>query len=64
MLLDGTRDRSALRRDLKELFESGSLALLDENIKPVTDMNAVTKRIDDELDEVLNQIARTALLMG
>jgi hypothetical protein len=37
---------------------------LDENIKPVTDMNAVTKRIDDELDEVLNQIARTALLMG
>jgi methyltransferase-like protein/ubiquinone/menaquinone biosynthesis C-methylase UbiE len=64
MLLDGTRDRSALRRGLKELFESGSLALLDENIKPVTDMNAVTKRIDDELDEVLNQIARTALLMG
>ena len=63
-LLDGSRDRSALRRELLEIFESGKLDLLDKDGKPVRDMGAVSKAIDAELEEFLQQAARTALLMG
>jgi methyltransferase-like protein len=63
-LLDGSRDRDALRKDLMQIFESGKLALLDGDGKPVSDMSLVSKTIDDELEEFLQKASRTALLMG
>ena len=47
-----------------KIFESGKLDLLDKDGKPVRDMGAVSKAIDAELEEFLQQAAQTALLMG
>jgi len=63
-LLDGSRDRTALRTDLLQIFESGKLTLLDGDGKPVSDMSIVSKAIDDELEVFLQKASRTALLMG
>jgi hypothetical protein len=62
MLLDGTRDHGALRKELFKLFESGALTLLDAD-KPVSDMQIVEKRIAAETENVLGGLARTAVLM-
>ena len=62
MLMDGTRDHDALRKDLLQLFESGALTLLDGD-KPVSDMQTVEKRIAAETEDVLGGLARLAVLM-
>jgi methyltransferase-like protein/2-polyprenyl-3-methyl-5-hydroxy-6-metoxy-1,4-benzoquinol methylase len=62
MLMDGTRDHDALRKDLLKLFESGALTLLDGD-KPVRDMQMVEKRITAEAEDVLGSLARLAVLM-
>jgi hypothetical protein len=62
MLMDGTRDHDALRRDLLKLFESGALTLLDGD-KPVNDMQTVEKRVAAETEDVLGSLARLAVLM-
>jgi methyltransferase-like protein/cyclopropane fatty-acyl-phospholipid synthase-like methyltransferase len=62
MLLDGTRDRAALRSDLLELFKSGKLTI-EEGGQPVVDMKIVEKRIDAETEQTLQDLARTALLV-
>jgi methyltransferase-like protein len=62
MLMDGTRDHDALRRDLLELFKSRVLTL-QEGDKPVSDMEIVEKRIAAETEDVLGGLARVAVLM-
>jgi methyltransferase-like protein len=62
MLMDGTRDHAALRKDLLQLFESGALTLLDGD-KPVTDMQTLEKRIAAETEDVLADLARMAVLV-
>jgi cyclopropane fatty-acyl-phospholipid synthase-like methyltransferase len=62
MLMDGTRDHDALRKDLLKLFESGALTLLDGD-KPVSDMQMVEKRIAAETENLLGGLARMAVLM-
>ena len=63
-LLDGSRDRAALRADLMHMFESGKLTLHDEGGKLVDDMQIVSKTIDEQLDRALQTFARGGLLMG
>jgi methyltransferase-like protein/2-polyprenyl-3-methyl-5-hydroxy-6-metoxy-1,4-benzoquinol methylase len=62
MLMDGTRDHNALRKDLLGLFESGALTLVDDG-KPVRDMRIVEKRIAEVTENVLGGLARAAALM-
>jgi cyclopropane fatty-acyl-phospholipid synthase-like methyltransferase len=62
MLMDGTRDHEALRKDLLGLFESRALTLLEDD-KPVNDMQAIEKRIAAETENVLAGLARMAVLM-
>ena len=62
MLMDGTRDHDALRKDLLKLFESGALTLLDGD-KPVSDWRMVENRIAAETENVLGGLARLAVLM-
>jgi methyltransferase-like protein/cyclopropane fatty-acyl-phospholipid synthase-like methyltransferase len=63
MLMDGTRDHEALRKDLLQLFESGTLTLLDGD-KPVRDMQTVENRIAAETEDTLGALARMAVLMA
>ena len=63
-LLDGSRDRTALRTDLLQVFASGKLDLLNEEGKVVSDMSIVSKAIDDELEDFLQNVWRAAILMG
>jgi methyltransferase-like protein len=63
-LLDGARDRSALRADLLEVFASGTLDLLDGDGKVISDMSVVSRAIDGELEDFLQKASRTAVLMG
>ena len=63
-LLDGSRDRTALRTDLLQVFASGTLDLVDGDGKVISDMSLVSKTIDDELEEFLQKASRTAVLMG
>jgi hypothetical protein len=62
-LLDGSRDRSTLRADLLQVFETETLDLLDGDGKPIRDMCVVGKAIDAELEVFLDRASRTALLM-
>jgi len=62
MLMDGTRDHYALRKDLLELFKSGVLTL-QEGDKPIADMGTVEERIAAETENVLGGLARAAVLM-
>ena len=62
MLMDGTRDHEALRKDLLGLFESRTLTLLEDD-KPVDDVQAIEKRIAAETESVLAGLARMAVLM-
>jgi methyltransferase-like protein len=61
MLMDGTRDHDALRKDLLELFASGALMLVEED-KPVSDLQMIEKRIAAETEDVLRRLARMAVL--
>jgi SAM-dependent methyltransferase len=63
-LLDGSRDRTALRADLRRTFAQGKLELLDGDGKPIRDMSLVDKALDTELEPLLQKASRTALLMG
>lgn len=63
-LLDGSRDRAALRADVLQVFASGTLDLLDGDGKVISDMSIVSKAIDAELEGFLHKAASTAVLMG
>jgi hypothetical protein len=63
-LLDGTRDRAALHKDVLAMFASGELELLNENGEPIRDMTAVAKGIDNELEDFLQKAAQGAVLVG
>jgi hypothetical protein len=63
-LCDGSRDRDALRADLVQVFESGTLDWLDGGGKPLRDMTVVGKAIDVELQDFLQKAARSAVFMG
>jgi methyltransferase-like protein/cyclopropane fatty-acyl-phospholipid synthase-like methyltransferase len=62
MLMDGSRDHDALRKDLLELFKSGVLTL-QEGDKPAADMKTVEERIAAESEDVMRGLARLAVLM-
>jgi len=62
MLMDGTRDHDALRKDLLQLFESGALTLFDGD-NPVSDMQTVEKRIATETEDLLCGLSRAAVLI-
>jgi hypothetical protein len=62
VLMDGTRDHDALRKDLLELFASGALMLVEED-KPVSNLQMIEKRIAAETEDVLRGLARMAVLM-
>jgi len=62
MLMDGTRDHNALRKDCLKLFESGALTTLEDG-RPVENMQTIEKRIAAETENVLESLARTAVLM-
>ena len=62
MLMDGTRDRDALRKDLLELFKSGILTLQVDD-KPVADMQVVENKIVAEIESLLGGLAKLAVLM-
>ena len=63
-LCDGTRDRAKLRADLLEVFESGVLDWLDGDGKPIRDMSVVGAAIDDEMENVLRNAAKSAVFMA
>lgn len=62
-LLDGTRDRKALIRDLAQLVETGK-ALLEHEGRRVNDGLEARKIIESELEQNLESLARSALLVG
>ena len=62
MLLDGSRDLPALRKDLLELFKSGNLTLQDGDQR-VVDLQIVERRISAETEQTLQELARAAVLM-
>jgi methyltransferase-like protein len=63
MLLDGTRDRVALLRDLGEVIESGAATFMLEG-KPVTDAQEALRHLANGLDSYLTGLARSALLIA
>ena len=63
VLLDGTRNRSALAEALTALVQSGKTSLVDDG-KSITDAELVRGRIEEKFPEMLNALARTALLVG
>lgn len=63
-LCDGTRDRAKLRADLLQVFESGTLDWLDDEGKPIRDMIIVGRAIDDEMENILQNAAKSAVLMA
>ena len=63
LLLDGTRDRSALVEGLLPLLDSGEATVKIDN-RPVTDRTAARHLMEDQLEEALRNIARVPLLTG
>jgi SAM-dependent methyltransferase len=63
-LMDGSRDRAALRADVLQVFATGGLDWPDADGKPERDMSVVSKAIEAEMQEFLPRAARTAVLMG
>lgn len=61
-LLDGTRDRAALRKELKERFAREKAAAAAE--EPAKDAVETGKTEVDDLEENLNKVVRMALLVG
>ena len=63
MLLDGSRDRSALLEELGRLVESGQVVMHREG-KEIFDTREALKALADELEQNLARIARLALLVA
>jgi len=63
LLLDGTRDRSAIVEGLLPLIDSGEATVRIDN-QPVTDRTAARCLMGDQLEEALRNIARIPLLIG
>jgi cyclopropane fatty-acyl-phospholipid synthase-like methyltransferase len=63
-LMDGHRDRAALRADVLQVFATGALDLLDGDGKRISDMAVVGRAIDDEIQGFLQRAAETGVLMG
>jgi methyltransferase-like protein/trans-aconitate methyltransferase len=63
MLLDGTRDRATLLRDLGALVESGAATVSHEG-KPVRDVQEALQYLADELEANLMSLARSAVLVA
>lgn len=61
-LLDGTRDRDALKRDLAASFHERG-ARLSQRGEPVGDTEDLVQRVDLSLDPALNALARHGLLL-
>ncbi|MDR3638370.1 MAG: class I SAM-dependent methyltransferase [Isosphaeraceae bacterium] len=62
--LDGTRDRAGLVEDLLAfLAEGGHTLLREEDQSPVTDKNEMRRLLDTASDKVLQNLARSALLV-
>ena len=62
MLMDGSRDHDALRKDLLELFKSGVLTFQDGD-KPSADMRKAEERIASDSRDLMKGLARVAVLM-
>jgi methyltransferase-like protein len=62
-LLDGTRDRAALFRDLSERVKSGAATFMHEG-KPVTDAQEALRHLADGLESYLTGLARSAVLIA
>lgn len=60
-LLDGTRDRAALREELRRVVESGAVRLSQDSTSPPS-AEEIQKEIDSGLEERLVQLGRFALL--
>jgi methyltransferase-like protein len=63
MLLDGTRDRATLLKDLGELVRSGAATLAQEG-KLVSDVQEALKYLADGLEANLTGLARSAVLVA
>lgn len=63
MLLDGSRDREALLKELNRLVVSGEVVVRREG-KAVSDAQQALRLLADELDQNLNRLARLALLVA
>jgi methyltransferase-like protein len=63
MLLDGTRDRATLLKDLGELVQSGAATLTHEG-KPVGDVQEALKYLASGLESYLTGLARSAVLVA
>ena len=62
-LLDGTRDRQELLRELKELVKSGA-AVIRQDGQPVSDLEKAQEILERELEQSLDALARSALLVA
>ena len=62
-LLDGTRDRQDLLRELKELVKSGA-AVIRQDGQPVRDLEKAQAIVASELEQSLEALARSALLVA
>ena len=62
-LLDGTRDRQELLRELKELVKSGA-AVIRQDGQPVSDLEKAQEILARELEQSLEALARSALLVA
>ena len=63
MLLDGSRDRAAVLQELSRLVTAGA-ATVSQDGKPVTELTEALKILDQELDQNLAGLARSALLVA
>jgi methyltransferase-like protein len=63
MLLDGTRDRATLLKDLGELVESGAATLTHEG-KSVSDVQEALQYLASGLEANLTSLARSAMLVA
>jgi methyltransferase-like protein len=63
LLLDGTRDRTALLKDLGELVKSGAVPVINDG-KPEADIHEALGYLRDGLDRNLAGLARLAVLVA
>jgi methyltransferase-like protein len=62
LLLDGSRDRDQLRRDLVDAVEAGTVPL-EFHGEPVSDPRRIREMIDRDLEVSLNSLGRLGLLV-
>ncbi len=63
LLLDGTRDRTALLNELMALVQSGAATIQREG-RPITDPHAQRQLLAEGLEQKLAELAQLALLVG